>query len=45
MSFLYVRNRFGWDIRKYTEFASAAMLVSVFGKFISKYLIHGSNLL
>ena len=45
MSFLYVRNKFGWDIRKHTEFAGAAMLVLVFGKFISKYLIHRSNLL
>jgi len=45
VSFLYMRNKFGWDIRKHTEFAGAAMLSSVFGKFISKYLIHRSNLL
>ena len=45
MSFLYMRNKFGWDIRKHTEFTGAATLVSVFGKFISKYLIHRFNLL
>jgi hypothetical protein len=45
VSFLYTRNKFGWDIRKQTEFVGAAMLVSVFGKFIRKYLIHRSNLL
>jgi len=45
VSFLYTRNKFGWDIKKHTEFAGAATLVSVFGKFISKYLIHRSNLL
>jgi PCFT/HCP family folate transporter-like MFS transporter 1/3 len=31
VSFLYMRNKFGWDIRKHTEFTGAATLVSVFG--------------
>lgn len=34
VSFLYTRNRFGWDIRKHTEFSGAATLVSVFGTVI-----------
>jgi hypothetical protein len=45
VSFLYTRNKFGWDIRKHTQFSGAAMLVSVFGKFKRKYLIHRSNIL
>jgi len=40
-----MRNKFGWDIRKYTQFDGAVNLVSVFGKFISKYVIHSFNLL
>lgn len=38
VSFLYTRNKFGWDITKHTEFASAATLVSVFGTVTGMYI-------
>ncbi|GFG36707.1 hypothetical protein Cfor_09425 [Coptotermes formosanus] len=38
VSFLYTRNKFGWDITKHTEFASAATLVSIFGTVTGMYI-------
>jgi hypothetical protein len=39
VSFLYTRDRFGWDIRKYTQFGSIVTLLTLCGKFIRKYVV------
>jgi hypothetical protein len=43
VSFLYTRDRFGWDIRKYTQFGSAVTVVSLIGKYIRKVLAINKN--
>ncbi|PNF29985.1 hypothetical protein B7P43_G06967 [Cryptotermes secundus] len=38
VSFLYTRDKFGWDIRKYTQFGSVVTLLSLCGTLIGMYI-------
>ncbi|KDR06884.1 hypothetical protein L798_03365 [Zootermopsis nevadensis] len=38
VSFLYTRDKFGWDIRTFTQFGSLSTLISVFGTVAGMYI-------